>query len=83
MARRGTPAWRSTRSALTRDARTGRSLAVFEEFTGPVNAAAFSRDGRLIVTATRDDAAFVYRCTPCGSLGDLLGRARATLAPTS
>ena len=47
-------------TAHIRDVETGRELAVLKGHNGPVNKAAFSPDGRWIVTASQDNTARVW-----------------------
>lgn len=54
---------------------TGRLLAVLRRHADSVNSTAFTRDGE-IVSASDDGTAKRYPCDTCGSLADLLARAR-------
>ena len=62
------------------EARGGARVSVFAGHSGPVYSAAFSPDGTSIVTASDDRTARIYRCEACGSLEEVLARARAQLA---
>jgi WD40 repeat protein len=62
------------------DAETGKPLVVLRPGTGPGFRAVFSPDGRYVAAATRDDTAWLYPCRVCGSLDELVVRAREQLA---
>jgi WD40 repeat protein len=61
------------------DARTGKAYVVVRGDTGFVDSVAFSPRGDL-VAASADRGAWVYRCRVCGSLDELLARARDQIA---
>jgi WD40 repeat protein len=62
------------------DAKTGQPVAELRGHTQSVVSAAFSPDGKFVVTANSDKTAQIYRCELCGSLEELLalGRTRVT-----
>jgi WD40 repeat protein len=60
------------------DARTGKAYVVLRGDTGPVYSVAFSPQGDLVGAAGRGGA-WTYRCPVCGSLHELLARAREQL----
>jgi len=49
---------------------------------GPLSAAAFAPDGRLIVTAGTDGTVRTYACDLCGTVDDLVRLATLRLAST-
>jgi WD40 repeat protein len=61
------------------DARTGKAYVVLRGDTGPVYSVAFSPGGDRIAAAGRRGA-WIHRCRVCGSLEELLARAREQLA---
>jgi WD40 repeat protein len=58
------------------DAQTGEELAVLRGHQGAVESATFSPTGDRVVTASGDGTARVFACEICGSLEQLLARAR-------
>ena len=60
------------------DAATGEELLALGD-GALLNDAAFAPDGLRIVTAGFDGKARIYACEVCGSLGDLLREARASV----
>jgi WD40 repeat protein len=61
------------------DARTGKAYVVLRGDTGPVYSVAFSPQGDLVAASGRGGA-WIAHCEVCGSLKELLSRARAQLA---
>ena len=61
------------------EARTGEQLTVFAGHTGVIDGAVFSPNGSLVATPSVDKTVGIYRCLVCGSLDDLLARAKAQL----
>jgi WD40 repeat protein len=61
------------------DARTGKAYVVLRGDTGPVYSVAFSPQGDLVAASGRGGA-WTAHCEVCGSLKELLSRARVQLA---
>jgi WD40 repeat protein len=54
------------------DTATGIEVTTLYGHSGPVISAAFSSDGRSVVTVSGDQMARVFRCELCGSVEELL-----------
>ena len=62
------------------DAHTGSLVAVLGDPAGSATSASFSSDGKLLVMGSEDGAVRIYRCDVCGTVDELLARAREQLA---
>jgi WD40 repeat protein len=76
--------WLVSTSALSAALWQAQREEVFAYLTGhearPVRTAAFTADGRDVVTAGDDGTVRIYRCELCGDIDDLVALARARLA---